>query len=574
MGTMARWRATLGAAARTACVALALGLAPGASAEPAAAPPLPELPKLAPVVRPEADAAAVKDLEDLLGRLTAADARTRETARAALHDFAPSALGAVIQHTDVIRKRLDREKAPLVLEAARKEGKRALKAAGKLDDPAPKKKRKKKAPDGASPEPAKEPARAEDEGDWLDFLLQTPKPESPTWRDLVELTAMIHVLADLGTTPAYREMIAYLSHFNELFRIHVGRQIRKAGAAAVPALIEGRKHDARVVQRWSDKWLDELKRAIPAEAIDTPDPAILADVLRAYGRTRDVDALRVILSFVGADRASVRDAAREAVAAIGEPGLWQLRDAYQNQSAQKPPKDWGWDRLAREIFALHDRSRLAEIDKLLGEGLAAARAGRHADAVASFDKVLARVPLAPRRAEMAPSYGEVARVLAASEQWPAALELARKALRLDPKGAGARALQADVAWLEAMVSRKDGVPDRFLLERALELEPAHAGAKQALAALDEKAPVVEPPVRRQRRFLAAGGVGAGALALMAGIWWLGRRRRPSRAAAPAEASPEPAPAPVDPVEGPPAPPTEAAPGRDEAPRAEGREGPP
>jgi len=511
--------------------------APAASA--AAVMPLPELPKLAPTAKPESDPAAVKELADLLDRLTSDNQRTRELGRAAIHDLSPSLVGAVAKRTQEIRQSLDREKAPELLEAIRKEGRKSLKKGGggkDSEEPAPKKKKKRKGDDKKddkgdknaekkdekkAEKPEKKDKKGDDEGDWLDFLLAQPKPQSAVWKDLVHLTAMVRVLVDVGTTPAVRELVAYHSYFGDLLRVDLQRQVAKLGERAVPALIEARQHDAKIVQRWATKQLDVLGRAIPSEAINTSDPAVLADVLRAYGRTRDVDALRVILSFVGADRPSVRDAAREAVAAIGEPGLWGLRDAYQNQGGTKPPKEWTWDRIAREIFALHDRARLAEVYKLMDEGAAALLAGKHAEAVASFDRVLARIPLFPRRAEMTPAYEAAGGALAKEEKWGEALELYRKGLRLDPKGPRAKAMEAEVAYLEAMASRKDGLPDRFLLERALEIDPRHEGAKRALGMLEERA-VAKPP--RRGRYLAAGGVGAVGVLAMAGIWLLGRRR--------------------------------------------------
>ena len=48
------------------------------------------------------------------------------------------------------------------------------------------------------------------------------------------------------------------------------------------------------------------------------------------------------------------------VAAIGEPGIWQLRDQYLSLTGNKAPKEWAWDRLARELFSLYDRARLAD----------------------------------------------------------------------------------------------------------------------------------------------------------------------------------------------------------------------
>src|SRR5258706_4128794 len=153
------------------------------------------------------------------------------------------------------------------------------------------------------------------------------------------------------------------------------RQIGRLKDRAVPALLEARQHDAKLIQRWATKELDALGRAIPGETVASNDTQVLADVLRAYGRTRDVDAVRVVLSFANSERVQLREAARESISAIGEPGVWQLRDQYLGLTGNKPPRDWAWDRIARELFALYDRARLTEVYTLMDEGLAAAKGG-------------------------------------------------------------------------------------------------------------------------------------------------------------------------------------------------------
>jgi tetratricopeptide (TPR) repeat protein len=244
----------------------------------------------------------------------------------------------------------------------------------------------------------------------------------------------------------------------------------------------------------------------------------LADVLRAYGRTRDVDAVRVILSFCNSDRVQLRDASREAVAAIGEPAMWQLKDVYLGLTGQKAPKEWAWDRLARELFALHDRARLAEVYKLMDDGVAAAADGKLTDATSAFDKVLARSPLFDRRKEMVPTYVARAKELE-SDHRDDALAMLRKAVRLDPKAAGNRQIEAEIDYLEGAISIERGAPDKFILGRALELDPTNDRARQALASLDEQATVRKTSVKR---YVAAMGVGI--LALL-GMLFLARRRK-------------------------------------------------
>ncbi|MGK3999233.1 hypothetical protein [Sorangium sp. So ce1024] len=548
-----------------------------AGAPAAASSALPELPRLAPITRPEPDITAVRELDRVLDQLTSEDARSRESARAGLDEPIPGIVDAVRLRVQDIRGSLDRNAAPRVLTEARKQGRKALKAEKGDDDDKKKAADAKDAKDakgakkgagdakkdtkkGADDEKkgagdAKKDAKAnqgakkgdgdkdETEGDWLDFMLAMARPRDSAWRDVVKLLAMERMLVADGTTPAVRELIALHAYFGELLRIDLQRQIAKLRDKAVPALIEARQHDAKIVQRWANKQLDVLGRAIPGEAIATNDTQILADVLRAYGRVRDVDAMRAILSFCNSDRERVRDAAREAISAIGEPGIWQLRDAYLNLTGNKPPREWSWDRVARELFGTYDRARLAEVYTLMDEGVAAASADKLAEATDAFDKVLARAPLFERRKEMVAAYVGRAKSLG-DDRREDALAMLRKALRLDPTGEHARTIEAEIAYLEGVLLIERGTPDKFVLERAIELDPAHAGAKAALASLGDK--VVERK-SQTNRYIAAGAVG---LAAMLAMFFIARRRSdpapsPRRASAappqPHAAAPEPTP---------------------------------
>src|SRR5262249_54618610 len=155
------------------------------------------------------------------------------------------------------------------------------------------------------------------------------------------------------------------------------------------ALIDARRSDARPLRAWAARQLDVIGKTVPGEAVQTTDNQVLADVLRAYGRAKDLDALRVVVSFSNSDRTNVREAAREAVGMYAENALWQLREAYENLIGKKPSEDWGWERVARELFAAYDRARLAEVYELMDAGLAAERAGKLEDMAQAFDRVLA-----------------------------------------------------------------------------------------------------------------------------------------------------------------------------------------
>ena len=513
--------------------------AASASASAAATPAqavLPELPRLASISLPEPDAASIKELDGLLDRLTSEDERSRSNARTALAEVSAGLVPAIRHRVQDLRGSLDREAAPRVLESARKAGRKSIKGKaegeGEVDGKKKKKDKAKKDEDDAA------------DGDWLDFLLAQPHAKDRDWKDVVSLVAMERMLTAIGTTPAVRELINLHSYFGEMLRVDLQRQIMKLRDRAVPALIEARQHDAKIVQRWANKQLDVLGRAIPGEAVASNDTQILADVLRAYGRTRDVDAERVILSFSNSDRIQLREASREAIAAVGEPGIWQLRDQYLSLTGNKAPKEWAWDRLARELFALYDRARLAEVYKLMDDGTAAASAGKVAPAVDAFDKVLARSPLFDRRKEMVKSYVERATQLEEGHR-DDALSMMRKALRLDPKGDSAKKLEAEIAYLEGAISVDRGAPDKTAFQKALAIDPQHAASRQALAALEDK--VVERQ-SQMPRYAAAGGIGLVALIAMI---LLARRKPPPEKRPDAPPPPEaPLPPPESPTEAP------------------------
>ncbi len=511
-----------------------------ASGAPGAA--LAELPKLPLIARPEPEPQALKDLDRLIERLTSEDERSRTNARAAVSEVEPALVAAISHRIQDVRASLDREAASRLLEETRKAGRKSLKKGdSKTDRPDAKSDAKGDKSDGKGDKPRrakdKDRDRDEDDGDWLDFLLAKAKPKDKTWRDLVTLTAMNRMLAAIGTTPAMRQLVAHYAYFGELVRVDLQRLVAKVRDRAVPALIEARQHDAKNVQRWAAKQLDLLGRAIPGEAVATSDTQVLADVLRAYGRVRDVDAVRVILSFCNSEHVTLREAAREAVAAIGDPGMWQLRDVYLGMTGGKPPRDWTWDRLARELFGLYDRARQAEVHKLMEDGTAAAKDAKWKEATDLFDRVLAHAPLFDRRKDMVPAYVERAKALEAPDA-ESALAMLRKALRLDPKSPSAKKTEAQIDALEAGLLADRGTPDRHLLARALELDPSNELARAGLASLDPKA---IPRQTDLRRYAAATSIAL--VALIAMVLLARRRKEP----VPPPPSGAPAPGPVGPA---------------------------
>lgn len=299
--------------------------------------------------------------------------------------------------------------------------------------------------------------------------------------------------------------------------------IGKLGDRAVPALMEARKHDVEKVRRWASRQLDVLGRAIPGEAVQVQDPEVLADVLRAYGRTKEIDALRVVVSFTSSDCVHVREAAREALASYGEAALWQLREALESTTGKRPPAGQPWDKLALELFEAHDRARLEEILRHLRgrprprEGGQARRDGRgvrrrarartHVRAARRDGRGLPRVREEARRE----GHAEGARLRA---QGAAARPRGRtgevdRELRAHARGRDARSAQ--------------GVADTATFKRALEIDPQNARARSDLARVESN-----PRARGNASYrdIAAAVIGALA-AVMAFLVGVLRRGEPA-----------------------------------------------
>jgi len=297
--------------------------------------PLPPLPPLPSIAKRPAEAAALQDLagrlDQLLAMKVAGPVDEKAELRFLIADLTANIVPAIRQRLNGLRKQLDGNSARRLLEKARKAGRRAI----RKRDRARKKTKK--------PQDKKAASRAE--GDWLLFILAT-RVDRNTWRDLARLYGMLRMLEAVGSVDAARLMIDCYSYFGELVRIDLQRAIARMRDKAVAALLEAKQHDARKVRRWARRRLNELGRAIPGEAVSTTDAVVLADVLLAFGRIRELDATRVILSYTNSERVQLRTAARQALSGIGEAASWHLKDVYKNLTGKKAPRSWDWRRSA------------------------------------------------------------------------------------------------------------------------------------------------------------------------------------------------------------------------------------
>jgi tetratricopeptide (TPR) repeat protein len=348
--------------------------------------------------------------------------------------------------------------------------------------------------------------------DWGLLVMASPAPDRTAWRDLTSLLGLARLLTRVGTTAAARELAAAFGIYGELLRPDLERQMVTMGDRALPALIEMRRAEPKEHRLFALKLLEALGKAIPGEAVQTGDDALLAEVLVAYGRAKEVDAARVVLSFANSNRRPIREAARQAVLLMGEAGASFVRESYENMTNQKPSEAWGWEAAARELFRVLDRARLVEAHALMDEGLAALREQDLEKAAGAFDRALARDPSFEKRVEMAPAYLALGRKLMKDDP-KRALATLQKAQRLDPSSSVGRQAESAMLVLEAKERAGHGVVDTASLGRAIELDPDNADARAELLRIEAES---EDRSRRLAWYsygalaalLALGGLGA------------------------------------------------------------------
>ncbi len=476
---------------------LPLGAEPSGAAS---VPSLAGLPKAPPVALPVPEREELERVDALLGRMTSADATARDVALRELSVGGPKLVPAIARRLDTIADQANREEMKRFLgevrRHARDQVREDLRAEGRREKV-------------VTP-------------DYLAMLSAHPHPDSKPWRDLVAVIALSRMLVEVGSVDAARQLVEVYVRFGEFLRADTQLQLEKLGDKAVAALIETRRHKAEKIAKWAERQLDALGKAVPGEAIQTNDPEVLADILRAYGRIHDPDAARIVVTFANSERSQVREAARQAVALLGEVAQWQLRDTYENFVGQRPPRDWSWERTARELFERFDRQRQAQVYDLFERGRRAEREKKLEDMRTAFDQVLVQSPFFERSAEMAEGYLAYARELG-PEKREEALAAVRRAERLgadQPLGKAASSLRLT---LEAEGLLAGGLADQTLLRRALELDPNNHRARRLLERAEHPGSAARVGLYRH---LAAGAIALAALVGVLGIWFGLRRGRP------------------------------------------------
>lgn len=459
-------------------------------------PPLPTVPRLEPTPPEQID---IDELQARLLRLQAENAEDRREAVREILEVRSRFVAAILLRLGSLADRADRDRMKRALAQVRE---KPVRPSDSVESTS-------RAPSDAHP-------------DLLVQLIERARPKDDGWRDLVELVALSRMLTQIANLHAARGLIEIYVRFGEFMRVDVQNRLGDLKDNAVAALIEARRHRAEKVARWANRQLDRLGKGVPSEAIRTGNFEVLADVLRAYGRTKDPDAARIIVSYANSERFQIREAARQAIAMLGEVGLWQLRDAYENVVGKRPRRDWPWDRTARELFFEYDRLHVAKAYELLEVGKKAASEKRFEDMAKAYDALLTRTPQFDQAYSLAPGYFTLAEKLARSQPDAARTALVRvERLAMDSSlRQRARSLRDTICAEQRL---RSGIVDMYLLRSAIERDPNNRRAKDLLSSGDRAA--VEAQTLRTR-WLTSGAIASVAIAAIL-LVLLRRRGQPT-----------------------------------------------
>ncbi|HEY1959930.1 MAG TPA: hypothetical protein VGH28_30185 [Polyangiaceae bacterium] len=351
-------------------------------------------------------------------------------------------------------------------------------------------------------------------------LVALPSADADAYRALLGTACILQSLARDGSEAAVSRMILVAADHGGMLRFEVTRRVRALGDAAVAPLILARED--RRVRGFAWSTLDAMQKKIPGDAVQAKSDAALSAILAAYGKTKDMDALGAVASFISSERDEVRAAARAAVLAYGDVARPKLAETYANVMSAPPPADWDASRIAHAIFDAFDKQRTADVDGMVDDGVAKSASGDDAAAVAAFDKALARMPFHPRRALMAPAYARRGQALAATDRAAARAAL-QKSLELDPDGTRAGEARAELAVMDGQDLESRGIEDRAPFERALSFDPGNVAARDALDRIDARARESESRARKWKWAALCGAAFLVVLVLFARIPRRGKR---------------------------------------------------
>lgn len=354
---------------------------------------------------------------------------------------------------------------------------------------------------------------------------------------MAEPLLLMRSLERIATTEALSLVPEVLRLDRDVWAMDGRRSTLRLGDRAAAAIIRARAHEdvaGREWARWSGR---ELSLEDPGRLVQRLSPRDLADVLRAWGATRSIDAMSVVASFVDDSRRLVREAARDALRDYGQNGVWQAREQFLLRLGEDADLAWGWSRTLDELYERLDAQRLARVADL---AVAAANALEAQDARAAteaLEALLARAPDAGSH-EVAVLFARAGELWMSSDERARARSAYERAVRISPSDADRARWEARLSFVEAEDALARGVLDLEAYRRAAAGDPTCARCAEVLVGLEaqrargEVAATDDHPQRRGALALA------GTLFALLGAWLLMTRAPGAQSADGGDAEPE------------------------------------
>lgn len=393
-----------------------------------------------------------------------------------------------------------------------------------------------------------EQIRAGDDIDWLSELVKLDLTNPAVGEITADVAAMRALAASksIDATPILFD-VAFADD-TRMYRDECGRQIREMHPYSIPGLIrvaEG-KGDRK---RYATYQLERLDRQEPSKALTAAadDEDLQIAILQAFKDTKHREAVNAVMSKLDDDAPRVRAKAREAWMAyvtgpappeapkkkLQLPGgkltpkempLWYTYRELADQLLRKKAEElWGEtydeddkidvEAMSKRLFAQYDAERAKRDGIQLDEARKLRDAGKLAEAIAVFDRLLVLNADRPEKAEMAKSYLAYGDALAKDSKWADAAAAYSKAHGLDPTGDGATHALAQQHFALGKAMEADGKDGGAEFRTAAQLEPHNETVVEAAA----------PKKSGPTWMLLAGGGAALLAALFLGIGLMRRR---------------------------------------------------
>ena len=326
--------------------------------------------------------------------------------------------------------------------------------------------------------------RADDAVDIADGVLD----ELDSTRDRVtvamaERVALMRAMENLGGRRAGRALMDLFALNPDALTWERRRLLDRRGLALLPVLLDARSHPSPDIRRWARLAVPAIEGADAGRVVGAlaNRPGALADTLSAWAAARDFDAMPVVVTFVDAEDGRVREAARDAMRAYGQNGIWMLRRQFQSSLGEAAASDWGWHRTFDELMRRLDEQRLAPAREALQAGLAAAETGDLEEMRRDFQRSSLEAPLLAERTRMAPGYARWAEAEMDAGHYAEARAAFLHAARLTDDAVSVEDLRARALLAEAEAERQQGVVDLAAYRLVTQLSPGQTLAAQRVA---------------------------------------------------------------------------------------------